>query len=75
MKDIKEIEGKCSTCSRKFKIPCLLKSKKNVINTIRIYCNKFKAQVCFYLCDYTGALNEIKRAFEKLEGRGSINLF
>ena len=75
MKDISDIEVMCKTILRKLKIPCLLKSKKNVINTIKIYCNKFRAQVCFYLCDYTGALNEIKKAFEKLEGRVSTNVF
>ena len=41
---------------------------------MRIYCNKFKAQVCFYLEDYVGALSDLKKAFEKIEGKCAVNI-
>ena len=66
-----EIETKCKKVEKTIKISALLKSKKNVFKMIRIYCNKFRAKIHYFLEEYASSLDCIRKAFEKMYEKNS----
>lgn len=68
LKDIQEVEGKCNKICTKIQIPVLIKSKKFVFDTVRIYCSKFRAQLYYHVGDYVSALRFVRKAFDRIHG-------
>ena len=53
---IKELENRTNKVLITIKIKTLIKSKKDVLNTILVYCNYFRAQIYLYLKEFGNAL-------------------
>ena len=66
LKEIEEIEMKCDEVEDTIKISALHNSKKNVFKICRIYCNKFSAEIHYFLEEYASSLDFIREAFKKL---------
>lgn len=45
-----------------------------MFNTIRIYCNKFRAQIHYYVADYVSALHFVKKACNKIQGSTFVQI-
>ena len=59
IKGVDELDKRCKKVHDSIKVSTLMRSKKQVMNTIRIYIYKFRAQVHFHLKQYGNSLKFI----------------